>query len=432
MSWWLSKIKLNFMKSKKIKIGIIGLGYVGLPLILLINKKYEVFGFDSNEEKIKSLKKNSSYISDVSNKELKKLNKNNIFSMKEVDNIYKCDYIIFCVPTPLRNNTPDMSYITMAFKRIFKYLKKNQTIILESSVYPGATEKIFKKELNKKFKIGKDFFLGYSPERIDPGTDKKDKKLDYKKITKLAAGFSNACLIKVLYLYKRIFKNIFPCKSIKIAETAKLFENIFRAVNIGLVNEMKMITSKLNINIHDVVDAAASKPFGFRKFVPGPGVGGHCIPIDPIFMTWLANKNNYKTEFINLSSKINTDVTNWIIKKILEHHSKNKKIKCLILGIAYKKNVNDLRESPALRIFEKLKDRKNTTIDLCDPYVKVLNCKNINYQTINVRSFKSYDSVILLTDHSSFNYKKILKQSKLIFDTRGVYKDISNKKIIHL
>ena len=352
--------------------------------------------------------------------------------MKEVNNISKCDYIIFCLPTPLKKNTPDMSYIILAFNKVFKYLRKNQTIILESSVYPGATEEIFKKKLNKKFNIGKDFFLGYSPERIDPGTDKLDKKLEYKKITKLVAGFSGSCLIKVLYLYKRIFKNIYPCKSIRIAETAKLFENIFRAVNIGLVNEMKMITSKLNINIHDVVDAAASKPFGFRKFTPGPGVGGHCIPIDPIFMTWLANKNNYKTKFINLSSKINTDVTNWIIKKILEHCPKNKKIKCLILGVAYKKNVNDLRESPALKVFEKLNDKKNITIDLCDPYVKVLNSKNINYYTINIKNFKIYDSVILLTDHSSFNYKKILKESKLIFDTRGVYKNISNKKIIHL
>ena len=312
------------MNSKK-KIGIIGLGYVGLPLYLLISKKYETFGFDLNEEKIDLLKKNKSYISDISNNELKRLKKQNILSMDKIKSISKCDYIIFCLPTPLKNNAPDMTFIISAFNRMFKHLKKNQTIILESTVFTGATSEIFVKKLNKKFKIGRNFYLGYSPERIDPGKDAINQKLEYKNITKLVSGYSEKCKTKIIDLYKNIFSNIYSCKSIEVAETAKIFENIFRAVNIALVNEMKMITNKLKLNIHDVVDAAASKPFGFRRFIPGPGVGGHCIPVDPIFMSWLAKRKKQETKFINLSTVINHNVTSWTLKKINQTLPKKKK-----------------------------------------------------------------------------------------------------------
>ena len=237
---------------------------------------------------------------------------------------------------------------------------------------------------------------------------------------------------KNLSLYKSIFDSIYTCKSIEIAETAKIFENIFRSVNIAVVNEMKMITHKLNLNIHDVVEAAASKPFGFRKFVPGPGVGGHCIPVDPIFMSWLAKKKKQETKFINLSTVVNNNVTHWTLKKINEKLPKKKFLECLLLGIAYKKNINDYRESPSLKIFEKLISKKNCSLDVYDPYIKSFRIKNKIYKTIKVKNFKNYDCVILLTDHSSFNYKKILKESKLIFDTRGIYKNEKNKKIIHL
>ena len=419
------------MNSKK-KIGIIGLGYVGLPLYLLISKKYETFGFDLNEEKIDLLKKNNSYISDISNNELKRLKKQNILSMDKIKNISKCDYIIFCLPTPLKNNAPDLTFIISAFNRMFKHLKKNQTIILESTVFTGATSEIFVKKLNKKFKIGRNFYLGYSPERIDPGKDAINQKLEYKNITKLVSGYSGKCKTKIIDLYKNIFRNIYSCKSIEIAETAKIFENIFRAVNIAVVNEMKMITHKLKLNIHDVVDAAASKPFGFRKFLPGPGVGGHCIPVDPIFMSWLAKKKKQETKFINLSTVINHNVTSWTLKKINQTLPKKKKIKCLLLGIAYKKDINDYRESPSLKIFEKLKLKKNFSIEVYDTYIKSFKIKNKIYATRKVNNFKKYDCVILLTDHSNFNYKKILNQSKLIFDTRGVFKNERKNKIIHL
>lgn len=419
------------MNSKK-KIGIIGLGYVGLPLYLLISKKYETFGFDLNEEKIDLLKKNKSYISDISNNELKRLKKQNILSMDKIKSISKCDYIIFCLPTPLKNNAPDMTFIISAFNRMFKHLKKNQTIILESTVFTGATSEIFVKKLNKKFKIGRNFYLGYSPERIDPGKDVINQKLEYKNITKLVSGYSEKCKTKIIDLYKNIFSNIYSCKSIEVAETAKIFENIFRAVNIAVVNEMKMITNKLKLNIHDVVDAAASKPFGFRKFVPGPGVGGHCIPVDPIFMSWLAKRKKQETKFINLSTVINHNVTNWTLKKINQTLPKKKKLKCLLLGIAYKKDINDYRESPSLKIFEKLKLKKNFSIEVCDTYIKSFKIKNKIYATRKINNFKKYDCVILLTDHSNFNYKKILNQSKLIFDTRGVFKNEKKNKIIHL
>ena len=352
---------------KKINIGIIGLGYVGLPLLLLINKKFNVFGFDKDKSKVSSLKKKISYISDVKNDELKRLNSDIFNHSSEYHKLSLCDYVIICLPTPLKKNTPDMSYIEECFSEIYKYLKKNQTIILESSVYTGATRDIFEKKINKKFKLGKNFFLCYSPERIDPGQDKLIKKTEYVNITKLISGHSKKCLAKIRILYKSVFKKIYECSSIEVAETAKLLENIYRSVNIGLVNEMKIITHKLNLNIHQVIDAAGSKPFGFRKFSPGPGVGGHCIPIDPVFMSWLAKKNGNESKFINLSVQANKRITDWTIKNITLRLKKKNKI--LLLGLTYKKDVNDMRESPSLKIFKSL-ILKKYDVQYNDPYIK--------------------------------------------------------------
>ena len=423
-------IKMNSIKNK---IGIIGLGYVGLPLLLLINKKQDVVGFDIDQKKIDKLKKKKSYISEISNKEINQIDNNKIFNLKKnLEQISYCEYLIICLPTPLKRNIPDMSYIKKALDIIFPFLKNNQTIILESSVYPGATEEIFIKKINSKFKIGKNFFLTYSPERIDPGKNKTLKKLAYDKITKLVSGHTKKCEKKIVSLYKKIFQNIYLCKSIKVAETSKIFENIFRAVNIGLVNEMKILTNKMNINIHDVVESAGTKPFGFKKFVPGPGVGGHCIPIDPIFMKWIAKKYNYKTKFIDLGAKMNLQVTDWIINKIITFLNKKKKTKCLILGVAYKADINDVRESPSLKIIKKLKNIKNCQVDYMDPYVQDIKINNLTLENTNVKNFGKYDLTILCTDHYKFNYKKILKESKKIIDTRGKFKDSKLSKIIHL
>ena len=269
----------------------------------------------------------------------------------------------------------------------------------------------------------------YSPERIDPGKEKNDKKTAYKNITKLISGHSNKCLEKIRFLYSKVFKSIYACDSIEIAETAKLLENIYRSVNIGLVNEMKILAHKLNLNIHKVIDAAASKPFGFRKFLPGPGVGGHCIPIDPIFMSWLAKKNKSETKFINLSVWANKKVTYWIVKNILQRLKKTDKI--LVLGLTYKKDINDLRESPSLKIFKTLISKKYN-VNYKDPYINNVNINGKNYYSISTNNYKKFDAILLLTDHSGFKYKKILKEGKLIFDTRGKYKKLNFSKIIHL
>ena len=414
---------------KKINVGVIGLGYVGLPLLLLINKKFNVFGFDKDNHKINMLKKKLSYISDVKNNELKKLDPNIFCYGSEYHKLSLCDYVIICLPTPLKKNIPDMSYIENCFSEIYSNLKKNQTIILESSVYTGATKKIFEKKINKKFKIGRNFFLCYSPERIDPGQDKFNEKTKYVNITKLISGHSKKCLAKIRFLYKSVFKTIYECNSIEVAETAKLLENIYRSVNIGLVNEMKIISHKLNLNIHQVIDAASSKPFGFRKFSPGPGVGGHCIPIDPVFMSWLAKKNNSESKFINLSVQANKKVTDWTIKNIIQRLKKKSKI--ILLGLTYKKDVNDMRESPSLKIFKSL-ILKKYNVKYYDPYVKNVKINNKSYSSISVKDYSKFDNILLLTDHSNFKYNKILKEGKSIIDTRGRYKSSNSPKVIHL
>ena len=419
------------MKKKDI-IGLIGLGYVGLPLYLELNKKYLVYGFDKDSNKINSLKNRNSYISDISQNHLKKINTENLFQLKDyLEKISECKYLIFCLPTPLKKNKPDMSYIKSAFNTVFPYLKKRQTIILESSVYPGATEEIFLKKLKSNFNVGKNFFLTYSPERIDPGKNKISKKLPYYKINKLISGYTKNCEISIKKLYKNIFKNIHLCKSIRVAETSKIFENIFRAVNIGLVNEMKILTSKMNINIHDVVESAGTKPFGFKKFAPGPGVGGHCIPIDPIFMKWIATKYKHKTQFIDLGAKMNIQVTDWIINKIIKLINKKKNVKCLVLGVAYKADINDTRESPSIKIIKKLSTIKNCKVDFMDPYVDRIKINSLLLKSKKVSNFRSYDLTILCTDHYKFNYKKILDESRKIVDTRGKFKDSKLSKIYH-
>ena len=416
---------------KRYKVALIGLGYVGLPLYLLSYKKFVTLGFDYDKLKISKLKKSISYISDIKNSQLKKISKNNFFSMREIDKIQFCNFIILCLPTPLKNNKPDMSHIEDVVKKIYPYLKKNQTIVLESSVYPGATEDILTKPLSKKFSLGKNFFLGYSPERVDPGLSKHYKKMKYDEIPKLAAGYTKKCLKRILFFYKSIFKNVCPCRTIKIAETAKIFENTFRSVNIGLVNEMKILASKMDINIHEVIDAAATKPFGFRKFSPGPGVGGHCIPIDPIFMKWVAKKHKIKKKFIDLGTKVNNEITKWTINKLLKIF-KNRKLKCLLLGVTYKPDINDTRESPSLKILNSLLIQKNLSIDYQDPYINEIKINKTILKNTNVRDYGKYDYCIICTNHSNFKYKKIFNECKKIIDTRGIYKNIYSNKLIHL
>ena len=417
-----------------IKVGVIGLGYVGLPLLCSLTKnKINTYGFDIDTKKINKLKKNISYISDLKNSDLINLNKKKLFTMKNIKEIKYCDYIIFCLPTPITNKkAPDVSYIKDAFKNCFSFLRKNQTVILESTVYPGATEDIFIKKIKKKFLIGENFFLCFSPERIDPGNQKyKNKK--YENVTKLVSGYTKHCTKKITFLYNKIFKKIFICENIKIAETAKLFENSFRSVNIGLSNEFKMLCNKLKINIFSVLDAAETKPFGFTRFDPGPGVGGHCIPVDPLFISWIGKKNNYDTKFINLSNKVNNQVTTWVSKKILQTYQKiqpRHSGKVLFLGATYKKNINDTRESSSLKIFDYFMHNK-IAFDYYDPYVNEVKIKKRSIKSIsNLKKIEDYSLVVLLVDHDLFDLEFIYRKSFAIIDTRGRFINKKYKKVI--
>ena len=430
---------MKLIKKNK-KVGIIGLGYVGLPFLHLLSKKNKIdaYGFDLDQNKIKLIKDNKPYISDLKNKDLKIIDKRNIFTMDQIENIKLMDFIIICLPTPLtKKKSPDISIIKSAFNLIKKYLKNNQTIILESTVYPGATKDIFHEYLNKKFNIGKNFFYGYSSERVSPGqTNKKEYKFSLYNTTKVVSGNDNLSLSKIKKLYKGIFKSIHIADSIEVAEMSKLVENSYRSVNIGLINEIKKICYSLNLNFNNVLDTAATKPFGFNVFRPGPGVGGHCIPIDPAFVTWIAKKNKQKAKFIELAGKINLNITKWILDKICKLNksikSKNKKIKILIVGLAYKADVNDLRESPSIKIFNYLK-KYNNDVEYYDPFVKKTKINNKEYKSIdiNLNLTRKFELTIICTAHSNLNKKKIFEISKKIYDTRGMYKKNKSKKILN-
>ena len=419
---------INRIRSKKINISVVGLGYVGLPLCMrLIDKNFNVFGIDTDKEKIELLKKGESYIDKLKINNLDYFKKNSKNLSHEYNLVRKTDIVIICLPTPLKKNLePDMKYILNCFKNLQKFLKKGQTIILESTVYPGATNEHFNK-INKllKFKIGKDFFLIYSPERENPG----DKNFDYSKTPKVISGKTKNCERIAKDLYSYICKKVFLATSIEVAEMSKLLENTYRSVNIGLVNEFKIISEKMNLNIWDVIEAAKTKNFGFKAFEPGPGIGGHCIPIDPHYLSWISKQYNYNPSFIISSLLLNKKMPVWTFNQILKK-AKEKRInlkKILFLGVAYKKNVDDLRESPSLKIINLFVNKKYK-VYYHDPYIeKILvgnkNRKTLYSQKLNYKKFSLYDLVIITTNHDKYNYKNIHKYSKNIIDCRGVYKN---------
>ncbi len=426
----------NKFKNKKGIVGIIGLGYVGLPLALtFIESNVKVIGFDIDKKVISNIKNSKSYIKSISNEKIKAALKKNF---KVTDNFKKIgllDAIIICLPTPLnKHNAPDLSYISSTMDKILPYLKKNQLISLESTTYPGTTdEEIANKLKNFNFNIGKDFFLVYSPEREDPG----NKDFNTKNIPKIIGGYSKKCLSTGIALYKSALDKLYPVSSTRVAEMTKLLENIHRAVNIGLVNEMKMVADKMNIDIQEVIKAAATKPFGFTPYYPGPGLGGHCIPIDPFYLTWKAKEYGVNTKFIELAGEINSQMPNWVVSKIANAlNSNNKSInksKILILGIAYKKDVNDTRESPSIEIMKLLKNLGGL-VEYSDPFVpifpKIRKYKfKIKHTKINPKIISSYDAVVICTNHSIFDYQMLVRNAKLIIDTRGVLFN-STKNII--
>jgi len=423
------------IQAKKAKIGIIGLGYVGLPLAVAFSKKgYFVYGIDTNPRHIERLNKGEKYIVDIKPKEvLSLIRKKRFFPTTNTSVLANCDCVIICVPTPLRKvKMPDISYVLAAAKTIKKYLK-NQLIILESTSYPATTREVVLPVLAETGKsVEKDFFLCFSPERVNPA----DKNFPLTKIPKVVGGFSQNSTNLARLLYSKIIKKVFPASSPEVAETAKLLENTFRLVNIALANEFAIVCNKLGISVWEVIEAAKTKPFGFMPFYPGPGLGGHCIPIDPLYLSWKAKKLGFKTKMIDLASYINHFMPKYVIerlKKLLHSRGiKLKDAKILILGVAYKKDVKDLRESPALEIIEELQ-AKGAKVSFYDPFLPYLKIHEIDLKRIefNKKSLKVFDCAIVVTDHSNVDYKFIKNNVKLIFDARNVYKG-GGKNIIKL
>ncbi|MDB3890131.1 nucleotide sugar dehydrogenase [Candidatus Pelagibacter sp.] len=422
------------IKKKNITIGIVGLGYVGLPLALRFSEVgFNVIGYDKDKQKTLKLKKNKSYIKSISDKELKKKNFTPTSNLKKLST---SDAIIICLPTPLRKNSkvPDMTYIKNFASSIKTFLRENHIIILESTTYPGTTREFFLPVLeNCGFRPGEDVFLIYSPEREDPG----NKKYKIKNIPKIVSGYSYNCKKIGSLIYGKVAKKTVEVKSLEHAEMVKLYENIYRSINIGLANEMKIVCEKMSLNIFEVIKAASTKPFGFSPFYPGPGYGGHCIPIDPFYLSWKSQQFGYKPKFIELSAKINNSMPSYIkknIKKILKE-DKKKLFKILILGIAYKKNVDDLRESPAVQLINILHEEKNLQIYFYDPFIKKIDSRNkkfkdINYFNLKYNKLNKFDLVAILTDHDILDYKKIFKYSKIILDCRGRFFNVNDKKVI--
>ena len=414
------------IKKKNFSVGIVGLGYVGLPLALrFISKSIKTYGVDSDLEKIQSLKKGNTYIKSISKKKLRyfKKNKNNISNNYSV--LSNCNIIIICLPTPLKKNkSPNLDYILSAIKKLKPYLKKFQTIILESTVYPGTTRKIVK-FVERDFVIGENLYLGYSPERENPG----DKNFSYKTTPKVISGFSKNCLKIIDQVYKFVAKKRVPANTMEVAETSKLLENLYRSINIGLVNELKIVCDKLKIDPYEVIDVASTKNFGFQKFIPGPGLGGHCIPIDPYYLSWISKKKGYEPKLIKTSGEINRKIPHWIYKKIRSALGSKKKLNILILGISYKKNIDDDRESPAFEVM-KIFAKNNINFEYCDPFFKkIKKGRNININKksikLNKNTLKKFSAVLVVADHDLFDYNFISRNSKIVFDSRNVYK---NKK----
>ncbi len=416
------KKAISLIDNKKCTVGIIGLGYVGLPLsILFVKNNFKIIGIDIDKNKINKIKKNDSYLDRISNKDIALINKNGKF-FSNFNKIKVCDIIIICVPTPLKiDQSPDLSFIRKTISSIKKFLRKGQTLILESTSYPGTTKEEIYSKIKDRFDIGKNFFLGFSSERINPGKNEDS----IQKVPKVVSGFSKNCLKVISDFYGKSFNEIVISKSVEIAEFSKLLENIYRSVNIGFINEMKVLADKMNLDIFDVIDVANTKPYGFRRFFPGPGIGGHCIPIDPNYLYWKSVKVGLPAKFIKLSANTNILVLNFIIKKILKN-LKYKKIsfkdsKILILGMSYKKNIDDFRESASIRLIENLLIKGIKDISVHDPYVdKKLNLKKVKkVYSLSSKILQSFDIVVLMTDHDLFDYDMVKKNSKLIIDCRG-------------
>lgn len=422
---------------KSATIGIVGLGYVGLPLVLrYVEVGYKVVGFDVDPGKVDKLKDGKSYIKHIPGDRIAAAIEFGFEPTTDFKRATEVDALVLCVPTPLdEHREPDLSFVIDTVDSLVPHLRENQVMSLESTTYPGTTdEELLPRIESRGFKVGENYFLVYSPEREDPG----NAKFTTGTIPKVCGGYSQACLDVGLALYGQAIDKLVPVTSTRAAEMTKLLENIHRAVNIGLVNELKIVADRMGIDIHEVIRAAATKPFGFVPYYPGPGLGGHCIPIDPFYLTWKAREYGVTTRFIELAGEVNSNMPDYVIAKVTDALNRRRKSvngsSILVLGIAYKKNVDDMRESPSVMLMEKLQ-ALGAEVAYNDPYVPVFPRLrghahfDLSSVELNAERLESYDCVLLATDHDEYDYAHILKSAKLIVDTRGRYLDAASNVV---
>jgi UDP-N-acetyl-D-glucosamine dehydrogenase len=416
-------------KSKEAIIGIVGLGYVGLPLMLRYNAiGFRVLGIDIDESKVAKLNAGQSYIEHIQADKISTARETGFSATTDFSRVAECDALILCVPTPLNKyREPDMSFVINTTNAIKPYLRHGQIVSLESTTYPGTTEEeLLPRVQEGGLVVGENIYLVYSPEREDPG----NPNFETRTIPKVIGGHTPACLEVGIALYEQAIDQVVQVSSTKAAEMTKLLENIHRAVNIGLVNEMKIVADRMGIDIFEVVDAAATKPFGFTAYYPGPGLGGHCIPIDPFYLTWKAREYGLHTRFIELSGEVNKAMPEYVLSKLMDGLNNSGKAlngsKVLVLGIAYKKNVDDMRESPSVEIME-LIEAKGGIVGYSDPHVPVFpkmreHHFELSSEILSADNIASFDAVVLATDHDKFDYELIKQHARLIVDSRGKYR----------
>lgn len=422
------QVLLDKISSKKAVIGIVGLGYVGLPLMLRFSEVgYKVLGFDIDVSKVEALNAGKSYIEHIEAAKIAEARVGGFEATTDFSRAGEADTLILCVPTPLNKyREPDISFIIDTIESLKPYLRKGHLVSLESTTYPGTTdEELLPRIESRGLKVGEDAFLVFSPEREDPG----NPDFTTRTIPKVCGGVTPACQEVGLALYGAVIDKVVPVSSTRAAEMTKLLENIHRAINIGLVNEMKIVADKMDIDIHEVIRAAATKPFGFVPYYPGPGLGGHCIPIDPFYLTWKAREYGVHTRFIELAGEVNSSMPDYVVAKVASALNQRKKSingsRVLVLGIAYKKNVDDMRESPSVFLMEKLRDL-GAEIAYSDPHVPVFpkmreHHFDLSSVQLSSESIAGYDCVLLATDHEKFDYPMIKANAELIVDSRGKY-----------
>ena len=438
----------NLIAEKRARIGVIGLGYVGLPLIVEFGLKgFEGIGFEVDRKKADEINSGNSYIVDVPSEDVKKcIDSGKLKATTDFSELNKCDVIIICVPTPLRKTKdPDMSYILAAGEQIQKYMRRGQLIILESTTYPGTTDEVLQPMFEEKgFKLDKDFLLAFSPERVDPG----NPQFQTHNITKVVGGVGQDSTEVAAFLYSQIVENVHAVSSARVAEACKLWENTFRAINIGMANEMAKVCNALGIDSWEVVRAAATKPFGFMPFYPGPGIGGHCIPLDPHYLSWKARQHGFDSRFITLAEEINSSMPKYVAGLVRDALNENEKSvkgsKILILGVAYKKDIDDMRESPALSVIDLLRAR-GAEVVYHDPFVPEVTFDHaytigdgepLYNQELTDDLIKTADCVVICTEHTDVDYNRVCELASVIVDTRNALKEEmrgqSKAKIVRL